>query len=139
MIADTKKIWLKAGDLVFSKKGFTLIELMIALTVLTIALLGTASVIINVARNRDMARKTSAATNLCQAKIEELKSLGYPAVDNCLEHDIDEQGNPGGIFDRTVVVNSGPVPNTKLVLVRVTWEDFFRTRSVFLPTVIANI
>jgi prepilin-type N-terminal cleavage/methylation domain-containing protein len=122
-----------------SRAGFTLIELMFALAIFMIIALGTASTIINVARNAGLSRKIMLASNMCQSKVEELKSLGYLAVLNSDELHIDEQGNAGGIFTRTVRVSNGTIPNTKLVLVTVSWTNLGLTKSVSFPTLIVNI
>jgi len=121
------------------QKGFTLIELMLALTILIFVVLGTSSTIINVARISANARKTTLASNLCQSKIEEIKSFGYNATFNSDEYNIDAEGNSGGIFNRTVRVSNGPIPNTKSLIVTVSWTDFIQTHSVFIPTIITNI
>ena len=120
-------------------KGFTLIELMLALTVLIFVVLGTSSTIINVTRISANARKTTLASDLCQSKIEEIKSFGYNVAFNSDEYNIDAEGNSGGIFNRSVRVNNGPIPNTKLIIVMVSWTDFIQTHRVFIPTIIANI
>ncbi|MGA1875787.1 MAG: type IV pilus modification PilV family protein [bacterium] len=121
------------------RDGFTLLELMFALAIFMIIALGTASTIINVARNAGVSRKTTLACNLCQSKVEELKSLGYHALLNSYEPNIDEQGNSGGVFTRTVRVSNGTIPNTKLVLVTVSWKNLGLTKSVSFPTLIVNI
>jgi prepilin-type N-terminal cleavage/methylation domain-containing protein len=139
MLSAIQKFGLKARVSVFQEKGFTLIELMIALTILAIAMLGSENVLLTIVRNRITAHKVSIATDLCQTKIEELKSLGYNAVVNCLERNIDERGGSGGIFDRTVTVSTGPVAKTKMVLVRVMWNDLTGTRTVSLRTIVADI
>lgn len=133
------RIWLTVGNSFYSEKGFTLIELMIALTVLAISLLGTESVIISIARNRASARKVSVATNLCQAKIEEMRSLGYGAIVNSIETNLNEEGSSGGIFSRYVGVSTGPVPRTKVVQVIVFWRDLMRIRSISMRTMVADI
>ena len=121
------------------KGGFTLVELMLALTILIFVVLGTSSTIINIARITANARKTTLASDLCQSKIEEIKSFGYNATLNSDENNIDEKGNPGGSFTRTVRVSNGPIPNTKSIIVTVSWPDFLTTQRVYIPTIIANI
>ena len=121
-------------------KGFTLIELMIALTVLIFVVLGTSSTIIHIARISANARKTTLASDLCQSKIEEIKSYGYDATFlNSEEPNIDATGNSGGIFTRTVRQSAGPIPNTKSITVTVSWTDFIKTHEVIISTIIANI
>jgi len=121
------------------RDGFTLIELMFALAIFMIIALGTASTIINVARNAGLSRKTMLACNLCQSKVEELKSLGYQALLNSYEPNIDEQGDPGGVFTRTVRVSNGTIPETKLVVVTVSWRNLGLTKNVSFSTLIVNI
>jgi len=121
------------------RDGFTLIELMFALAIFMIIAMGTASTIVNVARSAGVSRKITLACNLCQSKVEELKSLGYPSLINSYEPNIDEQGNPGGLFTRTVRVSNGTIPNTRLVLVTVSWKNLGLTKSVSFPTLIVNI
>jgi len=140
MTIGSNRIILPEGNSLSPKPyGFTLIELLFALAIFIVIVLGTSSTIINVARNASLARKTMLACNLCQSKVEELKSLGYQAVLNSDEVHIDEQGNSGGIFTRTVRVSNGPIANTKLVLVTVSWTNLAQTKSVSFPTLIVNI
>jgi len=112
---------------------------MFALAIFMIIALGTASTIINVARNAGLSRKTMLACNLCQSKVEELKSLGYQALLNSYEPNIDEQGDPGGVFTRTVRVSNGTIPETKLVVVTVSWRNLGLTKNVSFSTLIVNI
>lgn len=121
------------------KNGFTLIELMLSLAILVILVLGTSLIIINVARNAALSQKNTLASNLCQSKIEEVKSFGYNFALNSDEYNIDEEGNPGGIFNRTVRVSDGPIPNSKLVIVTVSWSGSINTHQISIPTIIANI
>lgn len=140
VLSGIKKVLFKVEGTVLPEKGFTIIELMVALTILAVAMMGAESVILTIVRNRVTAHKVSIATDLCQTKIEELKSLGYNAVVNCLEPNIDERGSSGGVFNRTVTVSPGPVLNrTKAVLVSVTWNDLTGTRTVSLRTIVADI
>ncbi|MEW5800488.1 MAG: prepilin-type N-terminal cleavage/methylation domain-containing protein [bacterium] len=139
MLSALKKVLLKAGNPAFPEKGFTVVELMVALTILATAMLGMESIIFTISKNSTTARRITTATDLCQVKIEELKSLGYNAVVNCLESNINERGEPGGIFSRSVTVYTTLVPRTKMVLVRVRWTDLMGPRTVTLRTIVANI
>lgn len=119
-------------------RGFTIVEVILSIAFLAVTLLATSSMIINVSRNGSTARKTSLACHLCQAKIESLKSLGYNGLANSQENNLDESGNSGGIFNRTVIVASGPVTDTKFVTVTVSWADVVKSHAVSLRTLIAN-
>ena len=67
-------------------KGFTLVEIMIAILLLVIALVGLASVTVSVIKGNDLSRMVTTATTLAKDKMEELKNLsttsaGYGALD----------------------------------------------------------
>ena len=95
--------------------------------------------IVNAARDIAIARKTTLASNLGQAKIEAMKALNYNALTNSQENNIDEQGRAGGNFNRVVTVTAGPIPNTKLITVTINWTDFIKTHTVSVRTMITNI
>ena len=135
---EIKNILLNRNDSMLSQKGFTIIEIFIALTFLAITLLATANTNINLARNGALARKRTTACNLCQAKLESLKSLGYDTVAGSQETNLDEQGLSGGSFNRTVTVSNGSITSTKLVTVTVSWADFLKNHSVSLRTLITR-
>jgi prepilin-type N-terminal cleavage/methylation domain-containing protein len=65
-----------------SKDGFTLLEVIIAIVVLTIALLGLAQMILISIEKYDFARWDTKATQVAQAKIENLKSLFGGEIDS---------------------------------------------------------
>ncbi|MBN1756438.1 hypothetical protein JW877_09535 [bacterium] len=133
-----KNILLNKNDHILSQKGFTIIEIFIALTFLAITLLATANTNINLARNGALARKRTTACNLCQAKIESLKSLGYDALASSQESNLDDRGLSGGSFSRTVTVSNGSITSTKLLTVTVSWADFLRNHTVSLATLITR-
>ena len=67
-------------------KGFTLVEIMIAILLLVIALVGLASVTVSVIKGNDLSRMVTTATTLAKDKMEQLKNLsttsaGYGALD----------------------------------------------------------
>jgi len=121
------------------KGGFSLIELLVSLAILAFTLLGVGNILMSSARSSIMANKTTLACNLCQAKIEGLKSLSYNSLSDSQENYIDGEGNSGGCFNRTVTATAGPIPNTKLITVTTVWTDLTGTRTVSLRTMFANL
>ena len=60
-----------------TNKGFTLIEVLIAVFLLTVALLGTAALTTTVIRGNFFSQASTTATTLAKDKIEELKARGF--------------------------------------------------------------
>lgn len=113
---------------IFQKRGFTLLELMIALSVLMIVLLCSANILIVSIKCNTLSMEKSTAARLAKDKIDELRSGGYGQVGlNIGNHD--DPNNPitadersGGIYTRTWLVSSGTIPGTKEVCVILTWH-----------------
>ncbi|MBI3585094.1 MAG: type IV pilus modification protein PilV [Nitrospinae bacterium] len=155
-----------------NEMGFTLIEVLIAIVILSIALLGLSSMNLYTIQGNNLARQETAAVALAQDKIEELKNktfvdsavndsnatnntdyttlknaTSYPSCQllTCVDQQdannpIDEKGNSGGVYTRIWnIANYGagtvnPYPNTKLIVVIVTWTDSSGSHSVTLTT-----
>lgn len=58
-------------------RGFTLIEILIALTLLAIGLLGMAGLTVGIMRGNSLSKEVTTATALAQDKMEDIKRLGY--------------------------------------------------------------
>lgn len=149
------------------EKGFTLLEVLIAVIILTVALLGLSSMNVYTIKYNDNAKRNTAAVALAQDKLEALKNLSF--TDSALndsntnnnatytknpydtyltsttnydsrETNIDEKGNAGGIYTRIVNIadysagTANTYPNTKLIVVIVTWTDQTGSNSVTLTT-----
>ena len=121
--------------------GFTLIETVIALLVLTIGLLGMAALSISVMQGNKSSNRISTATALAQDKMEELRGLGYGSLPGSDSGDIDINGLSYSWDVGTVTTkydadgNETTDPDdpvltiTKKVTVTVEWEDT-KTHSV---------
>jgi type IV pilus assembly protein PilV len=135
---------------VFSKKkvcdnqsGFTLLEVLIAISILTVGLLGVAQMQIMGIRGNYFSGNTTAALTLAEEKMEDL--LGKSYTDDSLKDDepgnnanltsittidhaenVNEDGQPvaGGFYRRIWnVADDTPILGTKTVAVIATWDN----------------
>ena len=124
-----------------NKKGFTLIEVLIAVCLLAIAMLGLATLQSRGIRGNDVGNRTSQAIALAQDQLEQLihsASGGnfplaapspnpFPDANN----PISETGVAGGIFTRTwQLADPGPVANSQTITVTVSWNDLIGQHTV---------
>lgn len=112
------------------QKGFSLIEILISMTIFAIGVLALAEMQITAIRGNAFSSTTTDGTTLAQDRIEQLMNLPYD--DGALV-----AGNHGpetqGVYDVSWdVANDSPVPNTKTVNVSVTWTANGWNRSVSL-------
>ena len=105
-----------------SEKGFSLLELLIALVVLSVGLLGMAEMQVTSISGNAFSNNVTIATGLAQNKIEELKKL--PNSDATLSAgDHDEGLLPGAaIVSRSYTVNDLSA-EVKQITVSVRWTD----------------
>jgi prepilin-type N-terminal cleavage/methylation domain-containing protein len=69
-------------------KGFTLVEILVAMVVLAIGLLGMAAMTILVMKGSRGASDLTAATNICQLKMEELKDVDWATLGTAAPSDL---------------------------------------------------
>lgn len=113
------------------QEGFTLLEVLIALVVLTVGLLGMAALTGSLVSAGALSRDRVTATALAQAKIEEFENTTITSSVT--------GSDTQGAFARTWTVTSGsPTANTATVQVTVTWPWSGGTRSVVLRTISSN-
>ncbi len=107
--------------------GFTLVEVIIAIFLLTVGILGMASMQVMALQGNSFAGNISESNALCQYKIEELMSLPYDHAD--LE-DLNADATPTAYTDPSPpdgyvitweVDADNPVPDTKEIEVKVAW------------------
>ena len=124
----------------YNKSAFTLIEITIALLVLTVGLLGILALFPVGLDASGMAAMTTKATFLAQEDIEEAKRLGYG---NVVEIDPKQPAPaPYAQFDHkiTLVIHDPPNPWDE-VTVAVSWpvgEDEADQKSITVTTFIAD-
>lgn len=126
-------------DIATSQYGFTLLEVLVAIVILTIGLLGTAGLTTGVIRGNHFSKNVTSATAAGQTQLESVKSSGYAnATSANFPSDTVTMG--GMTFTRTTTItNSSPATNMKTVSVTVSWTESNNTaRSVNLQTILAE-
>ena len=121
-----------------NQKGFTLLELLIALTILTIGLLGLAGLHIAAIQGNVSGFKISTAAAVAQERIEELKALDASATALTAGAHADD-GNQvvqGITYNRSYTIQDNtPVTGTSTITLTVTWVEpgtgVTRNTSVF--------
>lgn len=120
-----------------NKKGFTLIEVLIAICILAIGLLSLATLAGTVIRGNSFSNKMTTATTLAQDKMEEIKGLGYDNAGTAAG--TENYGSIAGYvaYKRfTTVATDSPATGMKTVTVTVSWDA--DAHSVALTTILAK-
>jgi type IV pilus assembly protein PilV len=127
---------------VSDQKGFTLIEVMIAIFLLVAALLGLASVTTSVIKGNSFSQTLTTATTLAKDKMEELKATAYislpagPVTDYASANGTVQTSATGSYYTRFW---TAPGTNTKTITVTVIWPtNQTGQRTVELKTIRAS-
>lgn len=115
----------------WNEQGFSLIEVLIAVSLMAIALAGLASMDINTIRADTRSTRTNVATALAHAKLEELRTVRRSDPDwadgsHGPETGLSGDGSSGsGLFSREWLVerNYNNFDNFSRVTVTVSWDD----------------
>jgi prepilin-type N-terminal cleavage/methylation domain-containing protein len=120
-------------------RGFTLIEVLIAVIILTTALLGGVALIAGIMRGNVHSDFVTTGTVLAQEKIEAIKMLGYSGTPSA---DVDSTEDYNSIpnyplFKRVTSTDADdPGSNMKTITVTVYWDS--DSKSVALQTILAR-
>lgn len=132
-------------------EGFTLIEILITIGILTFGLLAVATMQVSAIRGNDFSSNVTEATILAQDKLELLSTLPYAhgdLQDQDGDFDVglsdsgasaDYSETPAAPFSRYTVSwnvsENNPVPNAKTIRVIVTWHDRGIDRQIFMDSI----
>jgi type IV pilus assembly protein PilV len=102
-----------------SQEGFTLIELLIAIVILSVGLLGMATLTGSIVKKNKFSNDLTAATTLAQDKLEDIRANGYASAvsetKTACTGDFSE-------YQREVTVsNDTPASGMKQITVKVYW------------------
>ena len=127
-----KKMSTVSGFKFNQNKGFTLVEIMVAISILAIALLGLASVTVMVIKGNTFSKTMTAATTLANDKMEQLKRTGYASLGSGAD-------TVQSIYSRTwTVTQNSPIANMITVVVTVQWNWQGIARNVTVRSIIAQ-
>jgi prepilin-type N-terminal cleavage/methylation domain-containing protein len=117
-----------------NQKGFSLVEMLIALAILALSMLAAASMQFNSIRNNTSGDIVTQANMLAKSKMEELKNTtDLNSLTNGADNGINAEGQSGGIYDRTwTVENLGTTARRITVTVR--WRSGKRSRSISISS-----
>ncbi len=118
-----------------TETGFTLVEVMLALSILTIGLLAIAAMHVSSIDGNSSSRRLTEAMNYTQDKLEELQALSYS---NTLlkSGDRTEANPPDGYTIAWNVSDDNPVEDAKLITVTTTWQVGTEAKATQLSAVI---
>jgi len=99
--------------------GFSLLEIMIALAVISIGLLGTAALITGIIKGNQISKKITIATTLAQDRVEYLASLSYSDLPSSGTEDYGEITDYPKFKRVTNTYVNDPAPNMKRIEIEV--------------------
>jgi len=121
-----------------NNKGFSLIELMIALLILSVGLLSLASLQGTAIKGNRHGNQISQATTLAEDRIEEIRNTDFDDVDNVAFPTPENNLSTSGVYTRTTVIEDDvPMLELKRITVTVSWSDG-RSHDIVLRTIISN-
>ena len=121
-----------------SEAGFTLLEVVVAIAILTFGLLAVASMQSSAIQGNYRARLQTEATTWAQDRMEKLVALRYsdPTLTDTGGYSGDPfPPSPAGYTIEYLVDDDNPIGNTKLIRVRITWQDKGVSRTNILTSV----
>ena len=125
-----------------SEKGFTLIEVLVAIVILSVGLLGMASLSVTIIKGNRLSNALTTATTLAQQRMEDI-SLAAEADFTTGVVGIDPPAalpSPDDEYMLGVeVINDNPAPDMKRVAVTVSWGGASKTdHNVELITILSQ-
>lgn len=115
-----------------NSSGFTLIEILIAIFILAVGLLGVAGVATTVINGNAFSNKITTATTLAQDKMEEMNGVGYANITGGSD-------TQQSIYTRTwTVTPDSPAAGMKTIEVKIEFQWKGTTHNVTLKTMLAE-
>lgn len=118
-------------------KGFSLLEMLIAVTILAFGLLAVAGLQVTAMKGNSNGNAMTQATSYAEERIEQIRNTDYAAISYTPNPNV-EANIDGSIYTRTTLVETDiPMADLKRITVTVSWE-INGTHQVVLRTIVAN-
>ena len=118
------------------EEGFTLVEIMIALVVLSVGLVALAGLQISAIRGNSFSKRMTTAVFVATERIEQIKNMPYANIQS--ESSSQVTASNMSFMRQVTVTNNSPLANTKTVNVTVTWNDGSKSFTVPFSTIISQ-
>lgn len=121
-------------------EGFTLLEVLLAVSIFALGILAVASMQLTSIRGNAFGNEMTTATFLAQAQLERMKSVADVSTlaTGGDANSIDENENSGvsgAIYNRSWTVAAGPSTESRQVTVAVNWSSGLGNHNVTLRTI----
>jgi len=111
---------------ILRESGFTIIEVLIGISIFAIGMLAVARMQYYTVRNTTVGNLTSQATMLANQRMEDVKAMNFDDLDAMaspvVESDLDGEGNAGGIYSRTTTIDAALGGHARDITVQVQWN-----------------
>jgi type IV pilus assembly protein PilV len=121
-----------------TEKGFTILEVLIAISVLSIGILAVASMQVSAMWGNNFAARQTEATTIALDRTEKLLSLSYQATDLSSGNHTDSNP-PNGYSIVWNVEDDTPLNNSKRVRVTVKWSSHGAQKAVSVERIIPKM
>ncbi|MCP4579691.1 MAG: prepilin-type N-terminal cleavage/methylation domain-containing protein [Deltaproteobacteria bacterium] len=119
--------------------GFTLIEVLISIVILSVGLLGMASLTVGIINGNKFSNDLTTATILAQNKMEDIRRLGYsgtPTTTTTTTENYNSITDYTAYKRVTVTTVASPTSGMKTITVTTFWQDAVKEHSVELKTIL---
>jgi prepilin-type N-terminal cleavage/methylation domain-containing protein len=132
-----------AGESMKAQNGFTLLEVIVAISILMFGILAVASMQSASIQGNDFSISLTEGTTLAADRVEKLVALPYTHADltatTGTPHTAATTSPFTGYAVSWTVTDNSPITDTKTVLVTVSWTEHGNAKSVTLPRIVPRI